>query len=177
MKRVSVLAMLIVLAIPTFAAEPMTDAERAALVAHLERTAARLEKSIGGVAATQWTWKAAPERWSVAEAAEHIIASEALIRGLIEPAMKTEASAELLASARKEEMLDKMLLDRSKKFQAPEPLQPSGKYASAQDALAAFRAERQKTIDFVKNGGDFRLHAAEHPAAGPLDAYGWIVFL
>jgi hypothetical protein len=177
MKRVFALAMLVALAIPTFAADSMTDAERAALVAHLERTAARLEKSIGGVAGAQWIWKAAPERWSVAEAAEHIVASEALIRGMIEPAMKTEASAEMLAGARKEEMLGKMLLDRSKKFQAPEPLKPTGKYATPAEALTAFRAERQKTIEFVKNGGDFRLHAAEHPAAGPLDAYGWIIFL
>lgn len=160
-----------------FAAEPMTDAERAALVAHLERTAARFEKSIEGLSDAQWSWKAAPERWSVGEAAEHIATSEGFIRGMIEPLMKEESKPEMLEGARKEEMLDKALLDRSNKFQAPEPLKPVSKYKTAAEALAAFRAERQKTIEFVKSGGDFRLHAGPNPVVGPLDAYGWVIFL
>lgn len=159
-----------------FAAEPMTDAERAALVAHLERTAAKFEKSIEGLSETQWTYKPAPERWSPAEVAEHIAASEGFIRAYIEPMMKQEAAADLLAAARNDN-IDQLVVDRSKKFQAREELQPTKKYPTPADALAAFRAERQKTIEFVKNGGDFRNHAAAHPAAGPLDGYGWIVFL
>jgi Tfp pilus assembly protein PilE len=176
MKRMVVVGLLLLLAVPSFAAETMTDAERAALVAHLERTAARFEKSLGGVSAGQWSFKAAPERWSVAEAAEHIIASESFIRGAIEKAMTGEAT-DVPAAARKDAVLDKLITDRSKKFQAPEPLKPAGKYASPAEALAAFRAERQKTIEFVKNGGDFRTHAAEHPAVGLMDGYSWVVFL
>lgn len=159
-----------------FAAEPMTDAERSALVAHLERTAAKFEKSIEGMSEAQWNYKTAPERWSPAEVAEHIAAAEGFIRGAIEPMMKTEPAPELLANARKDG-IDEKVVDRSKKFQAPEPLKPTHKYATPADALAAFRAERAKTIEFVKTGGDFRLHAMENPVAGPLDAYGWVKFL
>jgi hypothetical protein len=177
MKKIVVLLLLASLAAPLFAVEPMTDAERAALVVHLERTAARFEKSIDGLSEAQWNWKAAPERWSAGEAAEHIATAEGFIRGAIEPLMKEDPKPELLEGARKEEMLDKVLLDRSKKFQAPEPLKPVHKYRTPAEALAAFRAERQKTIEFVKAGGDFRLHAGPHPAIGPLDAYGWVVFL
>jgi hypothetical protein len=175
--KTAVLLLLASLAAPLFAADAMTDAERAALVAHLERTAARFEKSISGLSDAQWNWKAAPERWSAAEAAEHIITSESFIRGPIEAMMKVEPAAELLVGARKEELLAAPMLDRSKKFQAPEPLKPAGKYKSSAEALAAYRAERQKTIDFVKTGGDLRLHAQAHPIAGPLDAYGWVSFL
>lgn len=177
MKRLFALAALCVLAMPALAAEPMTDAERDALVAHLERTAARFEKSIGSLTEAQWTFKTAPDRWSASEVAEHIIASEGMLRGMSEPAMKTAASEELLANARKDEMIDKMVVDRSKKFQAPEPLQPSGKYATLKEAQDAFRAERQKTIEFAKTAGDLRLHASEHPVAGALDVYSSIVFL
>ena len=159
-----------------FAAEPMTDAERAALVAHLERTAAKFEKSIEGLSEAQWAYKPAPDRWSPAEVSEHIATSEGFIRAFIEPMMKQEASAELLASARKDN-IDQIVIDRSKKFQAIEPLQPKKKYKTPAEALSEFRAERQKTIEFVKNGGDFRNHAAPHPAAGPIDGYGWVVFL
>lgn len=165
------------LAAPLFAAEAMTDAERVALVAHLERTGARFEKSIAGMSDAQWGWKAAPERWSAGEAAEHIVVSEGYIRGAIEPAMKEEQAAELLTGARKEALFEAAILDRSKKFQAPEPLKPVSKYKTAAEALAAFREERQQTIEFVKNGGDLRLHAKAHPVVGPLDAYGWVAFL
>ena len=177
MKR-ALIALLVSLSAATFvfAAEPMTDAERAALVTHLERTAAMFEKSIDGLSEAQWNHKTAPERWSPAEVAEHIAASEGFIRGFIEPMMKEEPAAELLAGARKDS-IDQIVVDRSKKFQAIEPLQPAGKYKTPADALAAFRAERQKTIEFVKNGGDFRNHAMAHPVAGPLDGYGWVVFL
>jgi len=177
MKR-NIVALLVSLfaATTVFAVEPMTEAERAALTAHLERTAAKFEKSIEGMSEAQWNYKAAPDRWSPAEVAEHVATSEGFIRGHIEPIMKQEAPAELLANARKDS-IGEMVVDRSKKFQAPEPLKPSKKYATPAEALAAFRAERQKTIEFVKNGGDFRLHAMAHPAAGPLDAYGWVTFL
>lgn len=177
MKRAFVVLLLSLFAATlAFAAEPMTDAERAELVAHLERTGAKFEKSIEGLTDAQWHYKSAPDRWSPAEVAEHIATAEPFIRGAIEPMMKQEASAELLASARKDS-IDQMVIDRSKKFQAPEPLKPANKYKTPAEALAAFRAERQKTIDFVKTGGDFRLHAMQNPAAGPLDGYGWVKFL
>lgn len=177
MKR-ALMALLVSLfaATSVFAAEPMTDAERAALVAHLERTAAKFEQSIEELTEAQWNYKSAPDRWSPAEAAEHVATSEGFIRGYIEPMMKEEPAAELLADARKDS-IDAMVVDRSKTFQAIEPLQPTKKYPTPAEALAAFRAERQKTLELVKSGGDFRLHAAAHPAAGPLDGYGWVVFL
>lgn len=177
MKRV-LIALLVSLFAATlvFAAEPMTDAERAELVAHLERTGAKFEKSIESLSEAQWHYKSAPDRWSPAEVAEHIATAEGLLRGMMEPMMKEETPAELLASARKDN-IDQMVVDRSKKFKAPEQLQPTNKYKTPAEALAAFRAERQKTIEFVKTGGDFRMHAAQNPAAGPLDGYGWVKFL
>jgi hypothetical protein len=177
MKRVlAVLLLSLFAATSVFAAAPLTDAERAALVAHLERTGAKFEKSIEGLSEAQWNHKAAPDRWSPAEAAEHIATSEGFIRGAIEKMMSEEASAELLANARKD-TIDQTVVDRSKTFQAPEPLKPTKKYKTPAEALAVFRAERQKTIELVKGGGDLRLHAMQHPLAGPLDAYGWVTFL
>ena len=178
MKRVLVVLLLSLFAATyVFAAEPMTDAERAALVVHLERTGAKFEKSIEGLSEAQWNYKPAPERWSPAEVAEHIATSEGFLRGVVDTMMKQEpAAADVLAGARKDAIGD-MVVDRSKKFQAPEPLQPTKKYSAPADALAVFRAERAKTIEFVKNAGDFRQHAMPHPAAGPLDGYGWVTLL
>ncbi|HEX2060921.1 MAG TPA: DinB family protein [Thermoanaerobaculia bacterium] len=165
-------------AFSVFAAEPMTDAEKKSLLEHLDRTSANFAKSIEGASEAQWTFKSAPDRWSLAECSEHIIAAESFIRDAFAGSMKAPASAEMLANARRETMLEKAVLDRSKAFQAPEPIRPSGqKFRTAAEAIAAFREQRQKTIELVQNGGDLRSFAMEHPFGGPLDVYGWVTFL
>jgi hypothetical protein len=169
---------LVLCAFSAFAGEPMTDAEKSALVAHLEKTSANFQKSIEGVSEAQWHYKAAPDRWSLAECSEHIIAAESFIRGAIGGALKEPAAAELLKDARKDAMIETIVLDRSKKFQAPEQLKPTDKkFATPADAIAAFQAERAKTIELAQQSGDLRSYAAAHPAAGTLDAYSWFIFL
>ncbi|HVT45567.1 MAG TPA: DinB family protein [Thermoanaerobaculia bacterium] len=165
-------------AIPVWSAQPMTESEQKALLDHLERTQNKFLESVSGLSEVQSAWKPAPDRWSVTECAEHIAVSEKFIRELIEPVMKERASEEMLAKdVRKETMLNAMIVDRSQKFKAPEPVQPTARYGDLGGALEEFRKERSKTIELAKNGGDLRLHAAEHPFAGALDAYSWIIFL
>jgi hypothetical protein len=165
-------------AFSVFGGEPMTGDEKAALIANLDRTSANFQKSIEGVSEAQWNFKASPEKWSLAECSEHIIAAESFIRELFAGSMKAPAAAELLEGARKESVIEKAVLDRSQKFKAPEPLQPTAKkFASAAEALTAFQAERQKTIELAQQGGDLRSFAMAHPFAGPLDAVGWFTFL
>lgn len=177
MYKTTILA-LVLCAFSAFAGEPMTDAEKSALAAHLEKTSANFQKSIEGVSEEQWNYKSAPDRWSLAECSEHIIASESFIRGAIAGALKEPASAEALADARKDAMIETVVLDRSKKFQAPEPLQPTAKkFATPADAIAAFQAERAQTIELAQQSGDLRAYAAAHPVGGTLDAYTWFIFL
>ena len=78
----------------------VTKADRETLVAHLKKTEAAFLKSIDGVSDAQWTWKPAPERWSVAETAEHITKAEDLLRGMVEGMMKTPAAPDLLAKTK-----------------------------------------------------------------------------
>ena len=176
MRKRLILSLLV--ALPLLAGEPMTDAEKSALVANLEKSSANFQKSIEGVTEAQWNYKAAPDRWSLAECSEHIIAAESFIRGAIAGSLKEPAAAEALADARKDGMIEAVVLDRSKKFQAPEPLQPNAKkFATPAEAIAAFQAERAKTIELSQGSGDLRAHAAPHPVAGSLDAYSWFIFL
>src|SRR3712207_3666026 len=112
MKHTLKLALLLVLATSVLAA----DGDQAALVAQLQRTEARFLKSIDGLSEAQWNYKPAPDRWSIAECAEHITASEPFIRGYAAESMKTALTAEMLPKARKDDQLLTMLVDRSKKF-------------------------------------------------------------
>jgi DinB family protein len=161
------------------AAQAPTPSERADAVAHLEKTRQAFLKSIEGLSEAQWTFKAAPDRWSIAEVAEHITVSESFILPLVTakiakgPAMPAGATTmpttELMAA----------LEDRTKKFQAPEPLQPTTKRWPSRDAMIKdFNAARDKTIAYVKTTAD-DLHGrgAEHPVFKMLDGYQWIMLI
>ncbi|MBW3563778.1 MAG: DinB family protein [Acidobacteria bacterium] len=151
--------------------------ERAELDAYLDQTRDMFLRSVQGLTEEQIHWKPSSERWSIAQVAEHIAASESMIRGAIEGALAAPASADMLVDAQKETMIRQMVTDRSQTFNAPEPLQPTNRYGNFSDTIDVFRTERMKTERLAHDGGNLRLYAAEHPAGGPVDAVGWFYFL
>lgn len=144
-----------------------------ALVKELERTETKLLKSLDGLTPAQWSYKAAPDRWSIAECVEHITAAEPFIRGMVVKSLETAAAKD----SKKDDLVLTAVVDRSKKFKAPEPLIPTNKFADVATGVAAYKAERAKTIDLAKGDADFRAHGSDHFALGPLDSYGWVLFL
>ena len=76
-----------------------------------------------------------------------------------------------------DEKVVKMVTDRSFKAKAPEPLIPSGQFATPEEIIAAFQRSREKTIAFAKSRDDLREHAAPHPVLKEMDAYQWLLFL
>lgn len=156
----------------------VTKADRDKLVDHLKKTEAAFLKSIDGVSDAQWTWKAAPERWSVAETAEHITKSEDLLRGMVEGMMKAPAAPDLLAKTKgKEEVILQNIPDRSKKFTAPEPLVPKGSFASKAALIEAFKAARAKTLAIASGATDLRAYGSAGLPVGEIDAYQGVLFL
>src|SRR5580658_2717257 len=61
----------------------LTSQEREAALKQFETTRDNFIKSIAGLSPAQWTFKPAPDRWSVAEVAEHITLSESTLFGLV----------------------------------------------------------------------------------------------
>lgn len=175
MKRGLVMIILILCALGAFAADAeKTDTQK--MAAELERTEAKFLSSIKGLSQAQWNYKPAPDRWSIAECAEHIAASEPLIRGMIVKVMEKEATPEMIKEGiRKDETVSKGITDRSKKFKAPEPLVPTNRFGTPEAAIEAFKKERAETIKLAASG-DLRTHADKHFLFGPLDAYGWFLF-
>jgi hypothetical protein len=156
----------------------VTKADRDKLVDHLKKTEAAFLKSIDGVSDAQWTWKSAPDRWSVAEAAEHITKSEDLLRGMVEGMMKAPAAPDLLAKTKgKEEVILKNIPDRSKKATAPEPLVPKGSFASKAALIEAFKAARAKTLAIAGGTTDLRAYGQAGMPVGEIDAYQGVLFL
>src|SRR5687767_15134152 len=101
-------------------AQDRTQTDRVTAIKHLEATRQAFLQSIAGVSEEQWRFKAGPDRWSIAEVAEHIAISEDTIFQLITTQMlKAPAPS---APATPDEKVIAALEDRTQKFQAPEML-------------------------------------------------------
>jgi hypothetical protein len=146
---------------------------------HLKESRDALVAATNGFSEAQWNFRESPERWSAAEIAEHLAASEDLLFGLItDRVMKTEKMAEPLPNAEEaDQQLVEFLADRSQKFQAPEPLQPTNRFETPQKAMEHFLAARARTIEFLKTTPDLRLYAMAGPGGQKRDAYQWLLFI
>ncbi|MDQ3118481.1 MAG: DinB family protein [Verrucomicrobiota bacterium] len=164
---------------PSAGPSTLTKEERARAVDYLTETQKDFVAAIDGLSEEQWKWKAAPDRWSIAETAEHIAFTEDMIWKLVsEKIMKSPADPEKKEGVKgKEEMIMKMIPDRSRKAQAPEQLRPTGKWTTRASLVKDFDATREAEIAFVKETKeDLRSHFEEHPFLKTMDAYQWLLF-
>jgi uncharacterized damage-inducible protein DinB len=158
----------------------LTQPERDAALKQFATTRDNFLKSIAGLSQKQWTFKPAPDRWSVAEVAEHITISETTILGLVQQRLMTSPAApEKREQVKgKDELIEQRMPDRSHKAQAPEILKPTGRWPSEADLVKAFETERAATMEYVRTtNDDLRDHFFDHPAFGTLDGYQWLLLI
>jgi len=157
----------------------LTAEERNRALEYLKQTQKDFLASIDGVSEAQWKFKAAPDRWSIAETAEHIAVAEQTIWELVSgKIMKSPPAPEKRAEVKgKEETILKAIPDRSRKAQAPEQLKPTGRFATRGELTKEFESIRGKEISFVADTKeDLRSHFEEHPFLKTMDAYQWLLF-
>jgi hypothetical protein len=137
-----------------------------------------LRRKVANLSDAQWNFRASPERWSVAQVAEHIMLAEDGISAVVQRTMAAPADPEAEAkTARKAALLERVLLDRSGKAKAPEQLQPQSKLTREQ-IVQQFQASRAKTIEFAKTTDlDLKSHTSPNPFFGPLNAYDWLIYI
>lgn len=171
------LVMLLGSAVPT--AEELSSEDRAKLVQYLTTTRDQVLAEAAALSDAQWSFKQAPERWSVGEVVEHLALAESFLFDLQQKTVSGPAATpeQRAATRGREEMLLKAIPDRTQRANAPEPLQPGASLGSRAEVLAAFKARREKTIDYArKTTDDLRGRVADSPL-GPLDAYQWLLFI
>lgn len=176
----TILALCLAAAVPLLAAEggAMNDAERSFLLEQMEKSKKVFLESIDGVTAEQWKYKPAPNVWSVAECAEHIVLSEGFLFKVSQDMLKSPAVARPETSnPEQDRKLATLVEDRSHKATAPEPITPSGKINSPADAAKAFTELRDKNMAYVKTtNDDLRLHVTKGPV-GNMDAYQFLLLM
>jgi len=151
---------ILALAALTVSAEPITKGERDQAMSHLHATRKQILDFVTPINAAQWTFKAAPNRWSIAECLEHIAETELLLRGLIQGNVKRLPvdDAKRAEHAAKKEAAGKAVLtnmtDRSKPAKAPAEIQPKGRWSTKAETVAAFESRRDDTIRYVETTDD-----------------------
>ena len=166
------------MATPVTAPAELSSKDREFAAKYLEETRRKFLDSIEGLSEAQWTFKAGPDRWSIAEVAEHIAISESTILGLVtSKIVKGPASAAGGERLSDQRVVDSVV-DRSARFEAPEMLKPANRWATRDALKQDFNAARDKTIAYVKEtNDDLRGHAAPHPVLKELDGYQWVLLI
>jgi hypothetical protein len=169
----------IVLSVGVFAqAQNVTPEDRDKAMKYLESTRQAVVDATRGLSEKQWNFKAAPDKWSIAEVTEHIAAAEDYLMAMVkEKVMGAPARPEGEDVASIDAMVVTAIPDRSHKAQAPEPLKPTNRFGSPEASLKHFGESRESTEAFLKNTEGLRGHAADSPLGKKLDAYEWVLFV
>jgi uncharacterized damage-inducible protein DinB len=101
----------------------LSQADRDSALKYLESTRQGVVDATQGLSASQWNFKLAPDRWSIAEVVEHIAAAEDfLFANITNKVMKAPARTGNDDAKAIDQLVLKAVPDRSHKAQAPEPL-------------------------------------------------------
>jgi len=181
MKKIAAVLIVVLCAALAASAQELSKAERDRAVKYLKQTEKILQKETKGLTPEQWKFKAAADRWSVQDCLEHLTLTEDLVHQMMaERLMKSPAAPEkytAVSAKEKDDWVLKAIPDRSSRFQAPEPIRPSGKWATPDEMWKHLAAAREVTIADAKTQNGLRLHFMDHPLKKDLDGYQWLLLI
>ena len=153
----------------------MTQEEREKAISLLTRSRQTVREAVAGVTAEEARWTPAPERWCVLQYVEHLALSDDGIVGMVKRIMNEPPTPETAEErVAREERIRSMPMPRGVN-RAPKSLQPAAKFASVEEAMKAFEAARERSLEFAQTvEGDLRSHFSSHGVLGPMDGYQWL---
>jgi hypothetical protein len=182
-KLLTPIRILPLLGITLYAADQkVTSSERDQGRLYLEQTRNYFIGATKDLSEAQWKFKPAPDRWSIAEIVEHMVLVQDFVLG---PIREQLAKAPGPASDRDTKQVDGIVVnqlpDRLTKFQAPEFIQPTGRWthAAASDRLLTNYGRLNEFLE----SPDLRQHMVASPplkavskgAFDSMDGYQWVL--
>ena len=159
--------------------KPVSNDDRLYLVTYLQKTRDDLLRTIAHLTPAQWTFKADPSRWSIAECVEHLVREEqTMFQAVTRTVVRIPLPDDQARSGHEQDRrIIQFMTDRSQKMNAAEAVQPHGKLATVEEGIAEFSKARSATIDWVTATPiDLRAYGTPNPDFHYLDAYGyWIL--
>jgi DinB superfamily len=177
----AITAAVLVLPIPAAAqtsSDPkMTRPERAELIELLNKSEKEFLQAVEGLTDEQWAFKPGPDRWSVAECAEHIVLAEALLFETATKSLTVASDEKWEATLSKTDVLRRALPNRSTKVDAPAAIKPR-QAMTRQQLMARFREQRARALAYVQETeAPLKAHTAANPFFGLLNAHQWLLYI
>jgi hypothetical protein len=158
----------------------MTAEDRAKVIKLLNESHKQTLDMMEGLSEEQLKFKSAPEKWSVLEVAEHIWLAEGRLFSAVQGALAAGQNPEWETKTKgKTEFLEKVMVSRDRKAQAPENIVPSGKL-TRDDVIAKLKEARAKTLKFTEETKlPLKAHTLDHPfpVFNTLNAYQWLIYI
>src|SRR6476660_2615103 len=122
----------------------MHDAERE--FASLQMIAGReaLFQALSGVSEAQSNFRPGPDCWSISECVEHVALTEDVLLKMLRSGVAKPDGVGLTPD--KDRRMAAAVVDRSRKFQAPDVIRPSGRFGSLSVAWEQFEKSRQASV-------------------------------
>ncbi len=152
----------------------LTAEERQMAAAYLTRTQDCLLEAVADLTDSQWHFKPAADRWSIAEILEHLVLVEGRVHGILAAMPEAPRADAGRDNAEVERIILTEVPSRHQKVQAPPHLCPSQE-ASPEELLSNLAERRASTIELLETAPALRDHVAPHPIFGPWDGYQWIM--
>lgn len=154
----------------------MPETDREEILRMLREGVAALRAALEGIREEDALRRPAEGRWSVLECVEHVAASEAELLPLLRQAARCDASQEDRA---REAKFQGLALNRARRIEAPDPVQPKGAAASVAEAWERFERVRAETVRFVEEfEGDPRWWVTRHPLiTRPVNCYEMLLLM
>ena len=158
----------------------MSKEDRAKVLKWLDESSAQTIAAVEKLNDAQWSFKSAPEKWSVGEVVEHIMMAESLLFAQMEKALAAPVIPDWAEKTKgKADFLERVMVKRQGKAQAPEAIVPSGKITRA-ELMVKLREARAKTREYaVQTNDGLHSHTTDHifPVFNTLSAYQWLIYI
>ena len=158
----------------------LSDAEREYALQELQGAEAKFRDVVRNLTPGQWSFRSADGRWSPADCAEHIAVIEAIVLDRVVPkALQWPTDPEKRKTLKySDAAVLRLGAEREQKLNAPELVQPAGRWKTPDEILSNISTLRGRTVQFVKSTQeDLRNRFADHPVFGTLDLYQWVLLV
>jgi DinB superfamily len=153
-----------------------TEVDKAKLLEALRQGGDAFLSSVAGVDEARCRVRPQENRWSVIECAEHVAVAEEVMLGLV-TGSRTARDPE---GPKRDDRILRSGADRSLRFDASDQSQPRGRFTTLVQAVAHFRAMRERTLRFLEQTEeDLRATAIQHPhhAVGVISTYECLLLM
>src|SRR5712671_3860917 len=127
----------------------LTDQDRQKAMHILTKTRQILLDAVDGVTENQAHWKPARDRWCILEYVEHLAVSDDGLVALVQKSLQTPAKTETEDERREREAKIRATTIPRGVNKTPHPLRPSGRFGTLPEAVAAFLAARERTMQYA----------------------------